>query len=135
MNSDLNVLIRFASQSVSRIHTAFNRLGLNGEGKDCLSDHEFQAMLKERVDFLCADTPISVDIRKAALEYQTDQVVSVIERLSNPQVSSKWMPMLEKIGGANFIPMCEHRAQLLDNVFQTTLTTQISASTQSKGRV
>lgn len=132
MNSDLNVLISFASQSVSRLHTAFNRLGVDG-ADDSICDTEFQAMLEERVDFLCADGPISVDIRKAALDYQTEQVVSVMERLSNPQNSEKWFSVLEKIGGENFIPMCEHRAQLLENILQTTLKTQISSVPKSKG--
>lgn len=133
MNTDIAEIVSFVSNNLSRIHAAFNRGGFADKGEQFLNDEQFEIMMQESVDFLCADSSISLEARKSALRYQTDQVLSFLERSTlAPQFGEIHLKFMGEIGGDNFIPGCAHRAQLIENVLQRTLSSQIQSAPQSK---
>lgn len=128
MHTDISEIVSFVAHNLSRIHAAFNRLGYADKGKDFLDDEGFEDMMQESVDFLCADSPLSLESRKAALHYQTDQVLSFLERsCTAPQFAETHLKTIEKIGGKNFISGCTQRAHLIENVLKKTLDDQIQS--------
>lgn len=135
MNTDISEIVSFVSNNLSRIHAAFNRTGFADKGQQFLNDEQFEVMMQESVDFLCADSSISLEARKSALHYQTDQVLSFLERsVLAPQFSETYLKFMEEMGGENFIPGCTKRAQLIENVLQRTLQNQIQSTPQSKSK-
>lgn len=133
MNTDISEIVSFVSNNLSRIHATFNRIGFADKGKQFLNDEEFEAMMQESVDFLCADSSVSLEARKSALHYQTDQVLSFLERsVVAPEFSETYLKFMDEICGENFISGCAHRAQLIENVLQRTLNNQIQSAPQSK---
>lgn len=134
MNTDLNELISFAADEVSKIHAAFNRSGMCDDGSLSINDEDFEAMMNERLEFLCADSPISLELRKSALSYQTQQLCSIMRRV--PSVGSENMNtllnMLDDIAGPKFIPTCQKRAELLNRILQQTLQAEIQNQTKRK---
>lgn len=132
MNTDIADIVSFVSNNVSRFHAALNRIGATDNGEEGLNDEQFEAMMQESVDFLCAESSISLEARKAAMHYQTDQVLSFLDRAQlAPKSAEVHLKSLSKIGGENFISGCTHRAQLIENVMQRTLNNQIQSISQS----
>jgi len=128
MNTDIADIVNFVSNNVSRFHAALNRIGATDNGEEGLNDEQFEAMMQESVNFLCADSPMSLEARKAAIHYQTDQVLSFLERAQlAPKSAEVHLKSLSKIGGKNFISGCTKRAQLIENVLQKTLNNHIQS--------
>lgn len=134
MNHDLNELISFVADDVSKIHAAFNRSGMCDDGSLIINDEEFEAMMNERLEFLCADSPISLELRKSALSYQTQQLCSIMRRAPSVDKESlnTLFKMLDDIAGPKFIPTCQKRAELLNRILQQTLQTEIQNQTTRK---
>lgn len=131
MNTDPSDIVVFISDGLSRIQKSFVGIGFSDKGDEFFTADIFEQMLQEGVDFLCADSSLSVEARKAAWNFQTNQMMSYIER-SVVALDSKeiLLQMMNNISDKNFIHHCTKRAELIEKVMHNTLNKEASPKTQ-----
>ncbi len=143
MNNDISEIITFVSNEIAIFRKAWAISGVlddvtlkKSQGPE--DDKSFEHMLKIRLDFLCADSSIPLEIRKAALSFETQEIVGLLERVSHLnsapigetrkmiQTKEKFLKKaINSCGEEFFIPNCEKRAVILDRVMRQTLEEQI----------
>lgn len=140
MNNDIHEIIMFVSDEIAKFRGAWTVSGvLDDANAKNLSlskaeqhkeDKAFEHMLKIRLDFLCEDSSLSLEVRKAALHYETQEIVNLLERVSRLHAASQMKEkLLNKVikscGEEHFIPNCHRRAVMLERVLNQTLDEQI----------
>lgn len=136
MNTDLSEIVVFLSDGLSRMNSCFIRSGFSDKGEDFMENNRFEKMMQEGMDFLCADSHLSLDARKAAWNFQTNKIISYLERsFSHPQSKEVLLKMMSKISDKNFISQCTNRAELIEKVMQKALQKEVTnESSVGKGR-
>lgn len=123
MNTDPSEIVVFVSDGLSRMNSCFIRSGFSDKGKEFMESNRFEKMMQEGMDFLCADSPLSFEARKAAWNYQTDQIISYLERsFANSPAKDVLLKKMSEIADKNFIAQCIKRAELIEKVMQSTVT-------------
>ena len=123
MNTDPNEVVVFLSDGLSRLSACFIRIGASDNGKEFMDNATFEKMMQEGIEFLCADSHLSLESRKAAWNFQINQITSYLERsVLAPTSKDTLLKKLKKSTDDNFVSECTKRAELIEKVMQTSVT-------------
>jgi len=137
MNQPINMLemLQYATKNVAEFNSVYIQIGyLDQDNGDQLTEDEVGDLLSDRLMFLCEDSPVPAEIRKAALEYQSAMLVAALTRLHQNEVvitkSSPLLAILEEASGEVFVDNCRRRAQVLHALYNKAQTAVFKQSDQ-----
>lgn len=132
MNTDPSEIVVFLSDGLSRMQQSFVRVGFSDKGQEFFDDEMFETMMQEGMDFLCADSSLSVEARKSAWSFQINKITSYVDRaLVAPQSNEILLQMMSNISDNNFIEHCTKRAELIERIIQKALKKEVSSNLQT----